>query len=270
MDSILSDIEGNSIIHLDSKYADFYYVTKTDGSYFSHCYFEIPSISVNDGYTIYYRLLNFQCPYTFYQINQNNNLFHFTLLTPLPNDPDIIYTKYIEPGNYTVNDIVEWINTETVLNAYYNKKTMRITLTHPTNNFVILDDSNCNTILGFPTSEQDAIGQYLRSQFFELEAPFVVNMNPIKHICLSTNITSQNFISHKSSNLNILACINITNSLPGDIISYDNIHTFYNNTGGNNITYFEVKLTDNNMNILDLNNHEFSLTLELAFVKDKI
>lgn len=264
MDSILSNIEANSIIHLDSQYADFYYNSKSDSSYYSHCYFEIPVISVSDGYNIYYRLINFQCPYTFYQINSSNNRLNYTLKSP-----DVIYDKYIPEGNYNVNDLISWFETETDLNATYNKNTMKITLTHPTQNFSINSLSTCNNIIGFPTSTQDPIGQYLNSQAFLLEAPYVVNMNPIKHICLSTNITSQNFITHKSSNLNVLACININDALAGDIISYDNIHTFYNNTFKNNITYLEVKVTDNNMNILDLNGHAFSLTLELAFVKDK-
>jgi hypothetical protein len=270
MDSTLSDIEANVIIHLDSNYADNYFLPKSNGSHFAHCYFELPNININKDYTIYYRLVNFQCPYSFYQINSTNNLFSYTLITPLPQDPDIIINKYIPEGNYNINDILNWFSTETDLSATYNKNTMKITLTHPSQNFRINSNSTCNNILGFTSDLQDPIGQYLNSQFFQLEAPFVINMNPIKNICISTNIMSQNFVVHKASNLNVLACLNISDALPGDIISYDNIHTFYNNTYSSNLMYLEVKISDNNMNVLNLNGHAFTLTLELAFVKDKI
>jgi len=233
-------------LHLSSSCADAY-----NNGLTSDCEFYLPVIEIPSQFHIHVSVENFCCPYTFYNINSNNNT-----LTYLENNT--AYTITITSGNYNVNNlIIELMSKMTRFTITYNSITNKLTFINSLYDFTFSSLSSCLSLLGFSS--------ILSSNSKTLTSDKVVNLCPYRCICISTNLKTFSVNKKYSNNTTLLASIPI-NSAPNSIILYENKNNFKSNTFTNNISNIRIKLTDHDFNVLDLNGQHWTITLQFDIV----
>jgi hypothetical protein len=248
-----NDVESIQI-HLNSKFADNY----VNGSY-SNCEFFLPVIEIPPQHHIYISCILANIPYSFYNIDTNNNKFNF-VVNNVSN-----FTMLIPPGNYNVYQLMNYIQSNnTQLSLSYDVITNKITFTHPSYDFYFLQSSTCLELFGFKSIDSQLS---MTSSFGKLTSNYCINLQSKHCICVQVNYQTGNInISNKLSN-NILASIPV-NGQPYSMIIYRNSNSgFRSNLYTNTLGYLNVKLIDQNNNIMNLNGCHWTLTLQLDIVK---
>ena len=140
----------NTLIKEETRFINIYSsdgVSQTDDSTFSNMVFNFKSIvqDLDDNVDIKVCIDNAQFPYSFYNINANNNILNYTYL-------GISYTMFITPGNYNEYTLANQLTSQFLLNGLifvitFSKLTGKMTFTS-TSNFTFLP-SSIFPILGF-------------------------------------------------------------------------------------------------------------------------
>ena len=92
-----------------------------------------------------------------------------------------------------------------------------------------------------------------------------VNLAPIRCICVSTNLKTNNINKTAVNNNSILCSIPIMTQ-PYSIITYVNSNNFKVNTFTNTIKTLSIKLSDQTGQLLDLNGANWTMTLQFEIV----
>ena len=124
-------------IYLNSSNAD-----NINNNSFSFSYI-LPNLEIADGNYIYLSVQYANIPYSFYNINSNNNVLNYTLNS-------VNYTITISPGNYNITQLITTL--KTLMSGFtitYSSITIKITFSHSKYNFSFLSSSTCQEILGF-------------------------------------------------------------------------------------------------------------------------
>ena len=212
--------------------------------------FNLPLLEVQDGYYLYFSIVNCVIPYSFYNINSNNNVLNYKINS-------VNYSLTIPIGNYSIINLVAYLNSQlTNFTFAYNKIYNKITITNSINDF-ILNSSNFLTLIGFNNSNYISTNKTLTS-------PNCSNINYIRCINLISNIITYNINTSKNlvNNNNIICSIPV-NTSPNTLIQYQNTNNFRTNLFVNTLNKIVIKLVDNNNNIIDLNGLNFNLTVQL-------
>jgi hypothetical protein len=235
-------------IYIDTKNAS-KYINNT-----SWCEFNIPNLSIDSQYHFALSVVNASIPYSFYNINSNNNTIQWI------EDPYISFIVHqysIPEGNYTINQLITTLNTllsPLVLN--YNSITNKITFTHPTQQFAFYNGNNtCFELLGLTdVNHFSSVGRVLVSDL-------VCNLFTVRSICVCSNYHTSNFHSNKH-HMNSVLCNIPVNSNINSVILYENTNNFRNNLFCSNVDELSIKLLDQNANIINLNGAHWSMTLQ--------
>ena len=229
-------------LYLDSVNADY-----SNGEYA----FYLPLLEVQDGFYLYLSVVNCIIPYSFYNINLNNNILNYSINS-------VNYTLTIPIGNYNINNLVAYLNSQLGPNfvVTYNKLFNKITFTHSLNDFVI-NASNFILLIGFNNSNYISTNKTLTS-------PNCININYVRCINLISNIITYNVNTSKNlvNNNNIICSIPVTVG-PNQLIQYINYNNFRTNLFVNTLNKIVLKLVDNNNNIVNLNGLNFNITIQL-------
>ena len=122
-------------IHLNSKYL-------SQGT-INNAFFYIQTIEVPSDYQLHLSVINASIPYSFYNVNSNNNklVIYFS---------ESMSTTYLfNTGNYTINQFLTELQSKLVgFTITYDKIKSKLTLAYTTN-FTISTTSTCLDILGF-------------------------------------------------------------------------------------------------------------------------
>jgi len=239
----------NIQIYLNSKRANKYINSQT-----SDCLFHLPHINVRKTKKVSISVLHAQIPGSYYNINSTNNILAYRI------NNGSLQTVQIQPSNYNINTLIAHIESllEVEFNITYSVSSNKLTITHSTYDFELDDSSTCFELLGFSNIDHESVSRILISDN-------VVNLFTIRtlQIC-SDNFILNNIDSFNPNNSNILASIPITSSF-NSIISYSNphdVHSEINNT--RNLTNLHMKITDQDSNVIELNNAHWSITLLLS------
>ena len=235
-------------IYIDSNNAS-KYINNTNW-----CEFNIPPLAFDSQYHFALSVVNASIPYSFYNVNSNNNIIQWI------EDPYITFVPHqytITEGNYTITQLISHLNTllaPLVLN--YNSITNKITFTHPTATFAFYNMNNtCFELLGL--SEQNhfsSVGRVLSSDL-------VCNLFTIRSICVCSNFRTSNFHSNRH-HMNSVLCTIPVNSNINSVILYENTNDFKNNLFTSNVDELHIKLLDQNANIINLNGANWNMTLQ--------
>jgi hypothetical protein len=212
--------------------------------------FNLPLLEVQDGYYLYFSIVNCTIPYSFYNINLNNNILNYKI-------NNINYTLIIPIGNYSINNLVSYLNSQLPnFTITYSKIFNKITFTNSLNDF-ILNASNFLLLIGFNNSNYISTSRTLIS-------PNCININYVRCINLISNIITYNVNTSKNlvNNNNIICSIPV-NTPANTLIQYLNTNNFRTNLFVNTLNKIVIKLVDNNNNIIDLNGLNFNLTVQL-------
>lgn len=234
--------------------------------------FIIPSITKKKNNKFKISLVSFSLPYSWGNINNKNNTINYiesNLTGSLVNNLSIA----INNGSYNINNLIETIknllNTNTqqaiIYNIEYNEITNKITISITnTDKKIIFNFVNNNICI--------ILGLYYLTYEVTKETPLIstynINMYPDECIYLRTNITALNSFDSKINDAsNILQKINISCDHNEYIYLLDTITPIYSDTS--NINTIEIFLTDENSEIIDTENCEFTLSLLIEEIEIK-
>lgn len=237
-------------IYLNSRYA-----TETINNNTANCVYYLPVIEIPDGHHIYLSLQSASIPYSFYSISANDNTFIWGLVSGATN------TYYVEPGNYTITQLIDVIQTAMGSNytITFSAITSKLLITHTTSNFIIYA-STINHILGFSkTSNTYSTANLLYGRD-------CVNLNQIRAINVEVNFPTYNVNVAQPYNQNILATIPVYVA-PFSIITYTNNNNFRTNLYVNKLDQIQIRLLDNEGRLIDMNGIQYQMTMQLDCIK---
>ncbi len=240
-------------IHLNSKNANSY----NNGS-LSDCLFILPYIEIPSQHSIYLSVVHAVIPYSFYNIDSSNNLLSYS------ENGGISVNLFISPGNYTAIQMAAYLTSiMTRFVVGYNGITNKFTFTNSTYDFIINYNSTCLDMLGFSSNEL----AYLSSTSKVLISEYCINMAQKQCLCIGSNLQTGNInLSSNQLNCRSIICSIPLDGQPYSLIAYKNPNDYKLNLYSNNLSVINIKLLDQNGNLINLNGKYFSLTLQLDIV----
>lgn len=249
MDNLVQPLR-QFVLHVRSKDVE------RTGELNSHIYIDLlEPITINaQTEEIHQILLSGELPYSFYNISSqvNNNIIRFTANgEPLPfTFPD---------KNYDVNELVKVMNDGNFpFTVSYDRFTMKLTFSNNTNftNILNLSTSTANKVLGFAENASDIT--VLANQ--STTSTGVVDLATVHSIFVKSNSSSNMVFSTRQGFSSTIQKISVDVNSGGIIYLNQNDarqHTVLNS----NIEFIELKLTDQNNNLLDFNDINYELSV---------
>lgn len=236
-------------IYLDSQYST---INNTNGKNNDVYFFLNAPVSIQYDHDIVLRIDNFVCPISFFVVNDSNNLLI------------INSTNYtIAEGNYNALTLTTELNS--ILSGFtvtYDANNNKLTFSRSTS-FTISSSSTCLKIIGFSEISHTSS---LSGLDYILTSDYVVNLSGTSLIYIDIPTVTTRNISSKDGGAFTTIIKSIVCDVPyGSILSYTNNTTSAVVLKEKYISYFNVRLLDDEYNLLDLNGQHFTLTLELFF-----
>lgn len=246
----MSHNKNNTInLYLNSKQA----LKQLQGT--SNCLFDFSSLPIDDG-EIYVSIQSAQIPGTFYNVDDINNLFNYSV--GVTN-----YQILIPQSNYNVNSLLTYLKTIMTAQGFtitFNNATNKYTFTNASA-FIFKSSSNCFELLGFTE------GLQFSSVANTLTSNLVVNFFTIRNVLIEiSNLMTYNKTSNPAeNNSSILVSIPITTS-QNSVLSYSNIYGLYEKISSiSNFASLQVRLLDQDLDLLDLNGGNWSMSIQLNY-----
>jgi hypothetical protein len=238
---------------------------KNNGSFLSDVYFPFTGVLKEDPtiLEVNLSLQSAQIPFSFYNINVYNNTLDITY-------NGILYNLQLTRGNYNANNLItELLNQLQPITA----SSLQITISAITGKLLFNDISSINytiestssilSVLGFEdnTSYTSILGQ--------LTPPFPLNLLGTLNIKItSSEIAVSNIDSVVGGNFNILASLPIEAGNFG-LILYDNISNIQSPLKNLSLDGFDIKLLDDDNNLINFNNCDWSITIVLNITRER-
>lgn len=235
-------------IFLNSKTANKYF----DG-YTSNCLFNLPHIVLPRAKNLFISVQSASIPYSFYNVDGFND----KLIYSVGGGPNIVIN--IPQGNYNTTSLRSYLLTVmTGFTISYSSLNNNYTFTHATNDFSFKASSTCMEILGFEENVDH------NSSSRVLTSTCCINLFTIRNIYIqSPNLMLSNINNATPNNGSILCSIPLTTG-QFSIVNYFNTNNVRSRIDSiRNLSSFQVSLTDQDGDILDLNGCHFSLTLQI-------
>jgi hypothetical protein len=126
--------------------------------------------------------------------------------------------------------------------------------------FTFYGSSTCFRILGFSEGEDHvSIGNALRSDF-------VVNLSGTALLYIDIpNITTRNILARNNGGFTTIVKSIVCDAPYGSLLTYTNNTGASVRLGEKYISYLQVRILDDDYNLLDLNGQYFSLTIEMTY-----
>lgn len=241
------------LINLNSKDA-----IQNNSTYLSSVYFQIKGLLKNDDDIIerYIGVQNAQIPFSFYNINIYNNILKLQIgLT--------VSTLTLTRGNYNATTLIQEIKTQLTNNSItdisiaISSITGLLTFTKASGSFTLLSNgSTIFGILGF------VVGSDYTSVDQILTAPYPLNLLGTLRlrICSYTIATSNIDFTLMSIPIEVgnFGLIQYTNA--------SNIRSVLNN---DTLDGFDIQIIDDDDNLINFNNINWTMTFELSLVRRK-
>lgn len=223
----------------------------------------------NPGNSLLIQLVDFQCPHSWYTVNESNNTIS---IFDLSNSASPTTHVFIIPiKNYNILQLVNQINLLLApinMSCSYDQQTNRVTFTKSSiNDFFFTSNSTCLDLLG--------IGVDNRTSTNTLSTPTLigskgVDLIPEKNIYVQIDFNLPNMDSF-GTDTHILGKIPV-NEAPLGIISYRNNSGVKMMITDKHIELITIRLTDHNNKPLaggSLNGADFSLCIAFYFIEDR-
>ena len=247
----------NKIITLNSAYGQ-----KINGSLSSSLLFNFQGILKEEANILrtYISVVNAQIPVSFYTINSSNNTLIYVI-------SGITYTITIPAGNYNATNLITALNTGLTNNGSLivvsiNKLTGILTFTGGSTIFTVLTRSLIAKTLGLPNPTMTTT---------TLTGTYPLNLLGIKNISIkSSKLSLSGYSSTTLGYSSTLATI------PVDSASFNLISYVSNNDLNKHIIKvlhldaIDIQIMDENDNLIDFNNLDWTITLCLSIERQEI
>jgi len=233
-------------IHLNSKNADRFINGTSDIE------FDLPLIEAPLQHTIYLSVQHLVIPYSFYNIDSNNNFLNYII-------GETTYNIYIETGNYNPYQLINVL--QNIMQGFtitYDSIKNKFTFTNNSYEFTILNSSTCLRLIGFENTifSVNKIVTSINS----------INLQSHHCVCVQSNLLTGSINSANKYESNIICSIPVDKP-PFSMITYINHNNLKYNLFNNVISTMRLKLTDQNNNLIDLNGCNWSCTVQLEIIK---
>ena len=142
-----------------------------------------------------------------------------------------------------------------------------MTFTHTHHNFLLESFSTCFELLGFNEKSEYNSTYISATNTHILNSVNGINLFVVRQVFIaSDNFILNNINASNPNDTNILASVSVTGN-PNSIIIYDNTTTRHLIHYLNNVTNLNIKLLDQDGDLLNLNGVNWSITLELIITK---
>jgi len=237
-------------IHLNSKNADRYISGTSDIE------FDLPLIEAPLQHTIYLSVQHAVIPYSFYNIDSNNNKIVLLLYEQI-NVPTT-FIIYIETGNYNPYQLINVLqNVMMNFTISYNSIKNKFTFTHSLYEFGFSNSSTCLRLFGFSDSVQS-----INKAVTSINS---INLQSHHCVCIQSNLLTGSINSANKYESNIICSIPVDKP-PFSMITFINHNNLKYNLFNNVISTMRLRLTDQNNNLIDMNGCHWSCTIQLEIV----
>lgn len=231
-------------LHLNSEYAD----DITNNTFL----FSFPLIEGGQQDTIYLSVEHATIPYSWYNINNNNNTLNYRL-------NNINYSLTITNGNYNALELRDYLKSNLPFEVTFNKIKNKYTFTHTTSDFSFLSSSTCFKLLGF--RKNTTISSFSKI----LTSTNCINLIYTPCVCIYSNFNNPNInISASKNNKRLLTSISLDKQ-PNNLLNYMN-KDLRVDLDTNNLSLIEITICDIEGQPLDLNGVNWAMTFKLDFV----
>lgn len=231
---------------------------KHNGEFNSNLTFSLPNQYKNANNIIYAtaKIVHCEIPNSFYIINEYNNILHTSF-----------GTYNIPYGNYNANTLMAYLRSVLPSNILisFSNSNGKFTLTSSNTAFSILGNSNCGILLGFTSGTTYSSNIILGINTLVL--PYPANLYGTKNVYIRLPELVLDNLNTLTKDKTTIA------NIPKNVSPYGVI-LFENATGSysvikNDLKSLESNLTveilDDQMNYIDFNNIEWSITLQFDF-----
>lgn len=220
-------------------------------------------ISIPIGTRCLLSVIDFECPYSFYNINEKNNVL-------VVGTSASTQTITLESKNYDIDNLVSLLNLTfkgletalgTLITVTFDFSKNKLRFTSDTLDFTFLHNTTIDFELGLgslPRTSNNLI----------LDSADCINLAGTPYLQINTNLGVKN-VNTKSTAYGVLARIPIRCS-PTDYIFHQATENQYFMTDDNHIDKITISLSDFKGNELVMNGAIFSLTLGLHFQYQRI
>lgn len=220
---------------------------KHNGSYNSDINYSINGVITDEKHILYntVSINHAEIPYSFYVVNVYNNLLSLST-------GDI----YIDRGNYNATSLLKFINSKLPINMVlsFNSTNGKYTFTY-NQPFTIKTTSTINKIIGIEKNTQyNSINNII-------ECPYPVNLLGTKNLYIKSNLMLSN-LNTSTNDYITLACIPVSVE-PYSIILFNNFSNSAHIVKNRNLDNIEVLIYDDDNNLVNFNNIDWSITLEI-------
>ena len=231
---------------------------KQNGTMNSNVVFNFPASLKENPKIIksHIQLISCQIPVSFYIINQYNNVLKYTIAS-------IIYTVSIPFGNYNAFNLITAITTAFSINGHsitttFNRIDGKMTFTGTTAFTFNTLNSTILKVLGFlPTINTTSVANVII-------APFPLNLIGIKRLTLSSNSLSTVALnSNNYQTQSILGTVFVSEPAWG-LIKHKTETNVNHILRTKLISAFEIRITDEDSNLIDFNNQEWLMKLKMS------
>lgn len=215
-------------------------------------------------------LISAEIPYSFYNVNSNNNTMTIQQIT---GSTTLTINIVLPQQNYDTDEMIDTMKelflaasppltfTGFTFDEDSNKFTLKHTGTGADSGTVKITKSTMKNIMGFTESQLNVAAQSITADHcVNLAGTSSVYVN-LPNIGLS-NLDSRGDLNGVVSKLNV-------NCNPGEYIFYHQTETQYYLISNPKIDFFQVSLTDDDNNLLEMNGGDFSITLSIHFSKKR-
>jgi len=250
-------IEDNILFSMSSDSA----VVKYNGSKNSRLQFNIPNmIHMTPNITdIWFSVNSAVIPASFYNINSINNRIRIGSTT---------YT--ITAGNYNITELITAINTQTntavLVSLAYNSITNKTTITNNggTSQVITLSLSPLLWVLGFARTSTITLTTLTSST-----SPNCVNLLNIPRIFIRSSAIDAGNYSDETESQDVLAVVPNTACING-VIHYTNFNGIKHLVELQNLSNFDILITDDERNEIDFNGVPVFFTINITLRKEVI
>jgi hypothetical protein len=233
-------------IHLNSKNADRFINGTSDIE------FDLPLIEAPLQHTIYLSVQHLVIPYSFYNIDSNNNFLNYIV-------GETTYNIYIETGNYNPYQLINVL--QNIMQGFtitYDSIKNKFTFSNNYYEFGFLNTSTCLRLIGFENT--------IFSVNKTVTSINSINLQSHHCVCVQSNLLTGSINSANKYESNIICSVPVDKP-PFSMITYTNHNNLKYNLFNNVISTMRLKLTDQNNNLIDLNGCNWSCTVQLEIIK---
>lgn len=225
----------------------------SNGSFKSRVNVQLPNLSFHDLniQNVYLSVNHCEVPNSFYIVNYTNNQIVID---------DVVYIFPV--GNYNVNSFITVFQSViSNIGIIYSSTSNKYTLVNISGTTQIINASNpnctINKVMGFGTTDISLLTG------INQELPYLINFLPMQRINFRSNFFNVNNYNSSDGSSDVFLCLQ-NNAGPLSMINYVNQSNDEYLIQDRNITNFDINVTDDNNNLINFNNIDWTLSFKIV------